>query len=192
MRLRKAWVPSPPGAHSLAPAAVSALCTPLPTWQTWEGKEPCRCRGLPVLCSSQLPTCLAQASAPGSGSLDGKELWTGMSDCLAAAVGRLHTCWPVPSSPVAFPEPLGYTPATIFKSNHGCSGPSLCPSRSGPGLTSCLAGLIPHSLPTPDRQAHPAQSPTFSGTDPVSRLLPAPEQSSSSLRPCLVWYHLTL
>lgn len=85
----------------------------------------------------------------------------------AAAVGRLHAAGPVPSSPAACPEPLGHAPATIFKSNCGCSSPSQCPSRSGPSPTSCLAGLIPHVLPTPHHQAHPAQSPTFSGTDPV-------------------------
>lgn len=110
----------------------------------------------------------------------------------AAAVGRLHASWPVPSSPAAFPERPGHAPATIFKSNCGCPGPSQGPSHSGPSTAGCLAGLIPHILPAPDHQAHPAQSPTFSSTDPVSRLLPAPEQSSSSLRPCLVWDHLTL
>lgn len=55
--------------------------------------------------------------------------------------------------------------------------------RWGPNSTSCLAGLIPHLLPIPDHQAHPAQCPTFSGTDPVSRLLPAPEQSSLACCP---------
>lgn len=127
---------------------------------------------------------------PRWGGAVGRNVWLARRP--AAAVRRLHASWPVWSAAAAFPEPPGHISVIIFKSKCSCSCPSQCPSRSGPSPTSCQTGLFPHVLPTPDHQAHPAQSPTFSSTDPVSRLLPAPEQSSSSLLPCLAWYHLTL
>lgn len=96
---------------------------------------------------------------------------------------ELASCLPGTSGP--------HTRSSVWAT---AEAPVLCGAhpRSGPSSASCLAGLIAHLLPTPDHQVHPAQSPTFSRTDPGSRLLPAPEQSSSSPLPCLLWYHLTL
>lgn len=109
----------------------------------------------------------------------------------AAAVGRLHASWPKPSAPAAFPAPPGHTPVIISKSNCSCSGPSHARPIQAPAQPAVRWPHPPRPAHTRP-QAHPAQSPTFSGTDPVSRLLPAPEQSSSSLLPCLARDHLTL
>lgn len=113
-------------------------------------------------------------------------MYAAASQWAAAAVGWLHTSWQGLRSPSACPEPPDHGPGTIFKNNCHHFGPLQYPSPRGPSSASCLAGLIPHLLPTPVHQVPPStQAPTFSGTDPVSRSCPH-RTEPVSLLPCLL------
>lgn len=156
---------------------------------------PYRCRVLTCPCSSQFPTCLAQASAPGSASLDGEELWTGMSGRPGGGQLQLSGGSTLPGQCQAPRLPSQnlwathqqlYLRATAAAPLLHSARPAQDPAQPAVWLAS-FPTSCPHQTTRPTRPSLPP-----SVAQIRSRLLPAPEQSSSSLRPCLVWYHLTL
>lgn len=90
---------------------------------------------------------------------------------------------PVPSSPAAFPELL----ASHRELQLRATAAALVPRRARPAQAPAQPRPPPPARTRPPGPPGPLSH--LQSSDPGSRLLPAPEQSSSSPLPCLLGYH---